>query len=165
MTGTLKEGLGVIIGIFILFPVKATPRPYQIVRLFGQNSSLIQLFFGCGNHEKVDLELKKNAGMPPEQKGVPFEFDRVEEHPKFDQEKKIQFMLDRLYRQCQNVQQRNAPKQMVIDAARELVEADDEYKAQADSISAFFFAHPQARDIVIFSTGAVTGAVGFWLSS
>lgn len=97
-----------------------------------------------------------------------FEFDfdpkrTVGEHSKFTDEQKIAAALARLQRQCENARKRNAPKQMVIDAARSLVVADDEYKAQAHYLSSFFFYYPYARDGILFASGAATGALGFWL--
>jgi uncharacterized protein YfaT (DUF1175 family) len=74
-------------------------------------------------------------------------------------------LFERMCRQCEKTEKRGAQKQMGIDAARELVQADDEYKSKSNFVKAFFFAHPHARDASIFVGGAVTYAFGSWLFS
>jgi len=87
----------------------------------------------------------------------------VQEHSKFTDEQIIVASLARLYKQCENTKTRKAPKQMVIDAARVLVNADDAYKAKASRLKTFLFLYPAARDAGIFASGCASGILGFWL--
>lgn len=80
----------------------------------------------------------------------------VAEDCKFTQEQKIADFFERLCNKCKNSQKKGAPKQEVIDAARQLVMADDEFKAQRNFLTAFCYRYPVAEKIGFVALGAVS---------
>jgi hypothetical protein len=79
----------------------------------------------------------------------------VAEHPKFTQEQKITDFFERLCKKCKNSQKKGTPKQEIIDAARQLVMADDEFKAQKNVLTAFCYRYPVAEKIGLVTAGAI----------
>jgi len=96
-------------------------------------------------------------------KGVPFSFNtRVRRHPKFTQEEEIKRTMEALCRCCK-ARQQGAPEQDVIDRARELVNADQEYQSNSSWFKTILFKYPRMRDAGIAGLSFVGGLATYWL--
>ena len=83
--------------------------------------------------------------------------------PNLRNKKRLQTSLIQLCKKCKNNQRRGAPKQELIDSARQLVAADDEFKAQKNEVTAFLFRYPLAKDGIKLTAGFIGGLFTYWL--
>lgn len=92
----------------------------------------------------------------------PFNFDQSSQRrkPVFSQVKEMEDLIGRLCTICKERDTHIVPNALFIDAAREIVNSDDEYKAEASFVKYILFRYPSlgytAVAVASFGLGAIT---------
>lgn len=103
---------------------------------------------------------------------TPFDFDAPEKPTDKEQyEKNIDAATQKLKEQFKKIKQqeqegtihRSASRALIVDSCAEIVKVYQEYQAQKNPVSHFFFKHPLLYDATLVSSGFLAGIATYWL--